>query len=395
MSDREFDNYLALLSRLLRLGDKQRDAIAGELRAHLEDRLDDLVARGVPRDEAVRQALEEFGDAAGLAAEFGSLSRNKRNRWIMRLTTVSVAAVVLIAAGIVTFWPGNNAGPGRAQVVAQNPAGPGPATDNEAAPLLNPLRPLDEKLNQPIDSEFVNIPLKDAIQFLQEKTGIQFVIQAKKLEEAGVTVDMPVTMSLKNVKLRTLLDLLLEQIELTYMTKDNLILITTPEDAESPDRMVVRVYDCRELLALPRPPGSTRPKTAAAGRGGFFAVQDEPARKTPSAAGSAGGSAPADSGAPAAPAQGSAGGGGQGIAGGGGFFAAQLETSDAENLIDVITTIVAPESWVDVGGPSGIAEYKGLLSVATTQDVHEKVERLLNMFHQAAGLQEPRVKVVE
>jgi hypothetical protein len=356
MSDREFDNYLALLSRLLRLGDKQRDAIAGELRAHLEERLDDLVARGVPRDEAVRQALEEFGDAASLAAEFVSLSGNRRKRWIMRLTTVSVAAAVLIAAGIVTFWPGNNAGPGRAQVAAQNPAGPGPATNIEAAPLAAPRRALDDKLNQPIDSEFVNTPLKDALQFLQDKAGIQFVVKAKKLEEAGVTVDMPVTMSLKNVKLRTLLELILEQLELTYVTKDDLILITTPEEAESPDNMVVRVYDCRELLALPRPPGSIRPKTADGGR-------------------------------PAAPAEGSVGLEGKG--------AKQLETSDAENLIDVIETAVAPESWVNVGGPGAIAEYKGLLSVSATQNVHEKVERLLNMFHEAARLQEPRVKVVE
>ena len=99
MSDREFDNYLALLAKLLRLDGQQREAIAGELRAHLEDRLDELLARGVPRDEAVKLALEEFGDAAGLAAEFGSISRNRRRRWLMRVTTFSAAAIVLVAAG--------------------------------------------------------------------------------------------------------------------------------------------------------------------------------------------------------------------------------------------------------------------------------------------------------
>src|SRR5688572_4070770 len=122
MSDREFDNYLALLARLLRLGEKQRQAIAGELRAHLEDRLDELLDRGVPHDEAVQLALEEFGDAAALASEFVSLARNKRRRWIMRLTTASVAATVLIAAAIFTFWPGTNAGPGPAAIVAQDPS---------------------------------------------------------------------------------------------------------------------------------------------------------------------------------------------------------------------------------------------------------------------------------
>ena len=68
MSDHEFNNYLTLLAGLLRLGEKQRQAIAEELRTHLEDRLEELLARGLSRDEAIRQALSEFGDAAGLAA---------------------------------------------------------------------------------------------------------------------------------------------------------------------------------------------------------------------------------------------------------------------------------------------------------------------------------------
>jgi len=46
MSDREFENYLALLSSLLRLDRKQRASIADELRAHLEDRLEELLACG-------------------------------------------------------------------------------------------------------------------------------------------------------------------------------------------------------------------------------------------------------------------------------------------------------------------------------------------------------------
>ena len=57
----------------------------------------------------------------------------------MRMTTFSVAATVLMAAAIATFWPGRNAGPGAAIVVAQNkkPADPltppGPFSGNVAA----------------------------------------------------------------------------------------------------------------------------------------------------------------------------------------------------------------------------------------------------------------------
>src|SRR5687767_10357401 len=114
MSDREFENYLALLSSLLRLDRKQQASIADELRAHLEDRLEELLARGVSHDDAVRQALAEFGDAAGLAGQFGAISMNRKRRWLMRLTTFSVAATLLLAAGLAIFWPGRNAAPGRA-----------------------------------------------------------------------------------------------------------------------------------------------------------------------------------------------------------------------------------------------------------------------------------------
>ena len=69
MPEREFELYLSVLSRLLRLNPQQKDAIADELRDHLEERFEELVRSGVPRDDAIRQALDEFGDAAGLAVE--------------------------------------------------------------------------------------------------------------------------------------------------------------------------------------------------------------------------------------------------------------------------------------------------------------------------------------
>src|SRR4051812_650214 len=120
MSDREFENYLTLLASLLRLDPRQRGAVADELRSHLEDRLDELMARGVPREEAVKQALAEFGDAAGLAGQFLAIKRNRKRRWLMRVMTFSLAATLLFAVGIAIFWPGRNAAPGPAAAIAQS-----------------------------------------------------------------------------------------------------------------------------------------------------------------------------------------------------------------------------------------------------------------------------------
>ena len=148
MSDQEFNNYLTLLAGLLRLGDKQRRAIAEELRTHLEDRLEELLARGVPREEAVRRALSEFGDAAGLAAQFASISRGRRRRWLMRVTTFSVAAIVLLAAGLATFWPGRNAGPGPAAAVAQGTRPGEAAGRKQLLPTSEGRRQLEAKLSR-------------------------------------------------------------------------------------------------------------------------------------------------------------------------------------------------------------------------------------------------------
>src|SRR5436305_7148996 len=144
MSDREFENYLTLLASLLRLDPKQRREIGDELRSHLEDRLDELMARGASREDAVKQALAEFGDAAGLAGQFLAVQRNRKRRWLMRVTTFSIAATILVAAGIAIFWPGRNAAPGVAAVLAQAPAGaadPFATPPSQAPPEVDPFGP--------------------------------------------------------------------------------------------------------------------------------------------------------------------------------------------------------------------------------------------------------------
>jgi RND family efflux transporter MFP subunit len=124
MSEQEFELYLKLLSRCLKLTAAQRDQIADELRDHLEQRLEELARAGVPREKAVFQALDEFGDAAVLAGEFATIARLKRRRFLMRLSFGSVAALAVAILIAFAFWPGNRAVHGPALVVAQEKAKP-------------------------------------------------------------------------------------------------------------------------------------------------------------------------------------------------------------------------------------------------------------------------------
>jgi hypothetical protein len=146
MSDHEFENYLALSGWTAQAGQGAARGDCQEPRAWRSG-WSELVSEGLSRDEAVRQALSEFGDAAGLASSFGDISRGKRRRWMMRAMTFSAAASLLLAAGVVTFWPGRNAGPGVANVVAQvatqsTEVGPAqqvlPASETRRTGLLRP-----------------------------------------------------------------------------------------------------------------------------------------------------------------------------------------------------------------------------------------------------------------
>jgi hypothetical protein len=66
-----------------------------------------------------------------------------------------------------------------------------------------------------------------------------------------------------------------------------------------------------------------------------------------------------------------------------------------DDLIALVTTIVDPQSWDDMGGPGSIDAYNGLVVVAQTAKTHKKVERLFDMLREAAGLEVPKTgKVV-
>ncbi|HEY1602855.1 MAG TPA: efflux RND transporter periplasmic adaptor subunit [Pirellulales bacterium] len=107
MSEQEFELYLKLLARCLRLTPGQRDQIADELRDHLQERLEELVRSGLSRDQAVVQALDEFGDASVLAAHFTTIAQWRRRKLFMRLSLGSVAALTIVLFGAMAFWPDN------------------------------------------------------------------------------------------------------------------------------------------------------------------------------------------------------------------------------------------------------------------------------------------------
>jgi hypothetical protein len=88
--------------------------------------------------------------------------------------------------------------------------------------------------------------LEDAVLQLSQQHSIPMVIDGRALEDVGLTTDVPVSIALHNVTLRSLLRLMLRQLELTYMIKDEVLQITTTEAAEK--NMTVEMYRVPEML---------------------------------------------------------------------------------------------------------------------------------------------------
>ena len=60
----------------------------------------------------------------------------------------------------------------------------------------------------------------------------------------------------------------------------------------------------------------------------------------------------------------------------------------AARLMDLIITAVEPNSWQDTGGFGTISEYEGLIVVNHNPRTHKKIESVLSMLRQSAGLPE-------
>ncbi|GBD10808.1 hypothetical protein HRbin23_00458 [bacterium HR23] len=92
--------YLHDLRRRLRIAPSKAQEILRELEAHLEDRTAELMEMGLPRDQAVRQALHELGDTRLVAREFYAV--HARAPW----PTTALAALPHVVASLVFLTHG-------------------------------------------------------------------------------------------------------------------------------------------------------------------------------------------------------------------------------------------------------------------------------------------------
>ncbi len=110
---------------------------------------------------------------------------------------------------------------------------------------------IEEALKQPTTIEFVDTKFKDVIDYLKDLHHIEIQLDLAALKESGFDENQEITKSLKGVSLRSALKLLLSDLKLKYVIRNDVLLITTPEKAkESEENLATKVYPVAEL-ALP------------------------------------------------------------------------------------------------------------------------------------------------
>ncbi len=107
-------------------------------------------------------------------------------------------------------------------------------------------RRIQATLNQETTQNFEETPLVEAIRDISEAHDIPIVVDTRALEEIGLTDEEPITIDLANVSLRSFLRLMLREFDLTYMIKDEVMQITTTEQAEQD--LINKVYPVGDLV---------------------------------------------------------------------------------------------------------------------------------------------------
>lgn len=97
-------------------------------------------------------------------------------------------------------------------------------------------------LQQQIDVEMVETPLSDFLSFISDVIDVQIYLDPASLDDVGLSADEPVTIKLDGVPARQVLDLVLTKWGLTYIARENFILITDE------DELVTRVYPVVDIL---------------------------------------------------------------------------------------------------------------------------------------------------
>ncbi len=107
-------------------------------------------------------------------------------------------------------------------------------------------------LDKPFTAVFEDVALKEAIAFVSDAMRIPIVIDTIACDDFGIDTGTPINANFKELPLRFALARVLNQLELTYTIRDEVLYITTPEADES--QLLIGLYPVRDLVRIAAAP---------------------------------------------------------------------------------------------------------------------------------------------
>lgn len=240
--------------------------------------------------------------------------------------------------------------PGWGQVAGS--AGRGPAADLERVTRQRKsFRAVQEEpqalrwLNQNVERvSFDETPFEDVLRWMRGRPGdMNVVVKWHALEVFGVDREALITLELRDVPLRKVLHLVLEQASpdapLGYRGEDNVLTITLQEELNAPGHFIIRAYPVTDLVR------------------NFMNVRSAPTIRLSELQ-------QMTSGGGAAPSMFTGGDGDEGDA--------PLEDR-VQSVLEMLVNTVEPESWSKYGGRGTVTAVRDVVIVNNSISVHEKI----------------------
>ena len=248
-------------------------------------------------------------------------------------------------------------------------------------------RAIERRLSEPITVSFKDRALHEVIHDLHIMSGINIVPDRTALQEANISLDMPLTLSVENISMKSALNILLDQVKLTHVTKDQVLQITTHQNAKGRLQMVT--YPIADLVVPVdnHPTRDINSMSAALTRhlGGASGMINNTASPYTTPLSLPGGQSVSSH---------NSGNGSTFASNPNGVSPAMPQTRAPgqtleDLLINLITNTVSQNTWGAVGGP-GTIQYFPLgmaLVVNQTQEVQEEVAALLASLRRLQDLE--------
>ncbi len=246
----------------------------------------------------------------------------------------------------------------------------------DARPKSEDERRIEESLSKKISLHFDNAPLMEVIKYISTTQGINVALDRAGLEEEGITTNTPITIDLDNIMVKSALKLMLEPLHLGYNVEDDVLKVTS--HIRQQGKLVAAAYPVADLVVAMRGIANrqTGPFSSEVFGGQMSVSPVSGARNSGQFQVAAGGS------------------NALGLASGNGLDVdlgsqGQRQQYDFNTLVDLITSVVEPGSWQELGGQGQIRTNETTLSlvIRQTQQVHQEIADLLEQLRRLQDLQ--------